>query len=80
MSSAKNKLIRLLVPFIIFGIIYVAPVMVLCGFTDESYFSYCVNGILLARNSRHLWYLIVLFEIFAASIFIKPTIQKRICI
>ena len=51
--------------------------MVLCGFTDESYFSYCVNGILLARNSRHLWYLIVLFEIFAASIFIKPTIQKK---
>ena len=50
----KNKVVRLLIPFIFFGFFYVAPVMVLCGFTESSYFSYCVNGIILVKNSK-LW-------------------------
>lgn len=73
----KNKVVRLLIPFIFFGFFYVAPVMVLCGFTESSYFSYCVNGIILVKNSRHLWYLTVLFEIFVATIVVKPIIQKK---
>ena len=60
-----------------FGIAYVAPVMVLFHFTDKSYFSYCVNGILLVRDSRHLWFLVVLLEIFCVCAVMKKQIQKK---
>ena len=51
----KNKAIRLLIPYLFFGICYVAPVMCLLGFTDQSYLRYCWDGIVLAHNNRHLW-------------------------
>jgi fucose 4-O-acetylase-like acetyltransferase len=59
-----NKVLRLLVPYLFFGLLYVAPIMVALGFADSSYAEYCLNGILLCKNSRHLWYLVVLFEVF----------------
>lgn len=62
----QNKVLRLLVPYLFFGLLYVAPVMVACGFTRASYADYCFNGILLCKDSRHLWYLTVLFEVFMA--------------
>lgn len=72
----KNKLVRLMIPYLFFGIAYVAPVMVLFHFTDKSYFSYCVNGILLVRDSRHLWFLVVLIEIFCVCAAARGRIQK----
>lgn len=72
----KNKLVRLMIPYLFFGIAYVAPVMVLFHFTDKSYFSYCVNGILLVRDSRHLWFLVVLLEIFCVCAAARGRIQK----
>lgn len=60
----KNKAMRLLVPYLFFGLAYVAPVMVLFGFTDASYAAYCFKDILLGEDPRHLWYLAVLFEVF----------------
>ena len=50
----KNKAVRLLIPYLFFGICYVAPVMCLLGFTDQSYLHYCWDGIVLAHNNRHL--------------------------
>lgn len=73
----KNKFVRLMIPYLFFGIAYVAPVMVLFHFTDKSYFSYCVNGILLVRDSRHLWFLVVLLEIFCVCAVMKKQIQKK---
>lgn len=73
----KNKIIRLLLPYIFFGLFYVAPIMVLYNFTSDSYIKYCFNGILLVNNSRHLWYLVVLFEIFLISILLKNIIIKK---
>lgn len=60
----KNKAMRLLVPYLFFGLAYVAPVMVFFRFTDASYAAYCFKDILLGENPRHLWYLAVLFEVF----------------
>ncbi len=60
----KNKVLRLLVPYLFFGLAYVAPVMVFFGFTDASYAAYCCKDILLGEDPRHLWYLAVLFEVF----------------
>ena len=41
----KNKAVRLLIPYLFFGICYVAPVMCLLGFTDQSYLRYCWDAL-----------------------------------
>lgn len=73
--SFKNfvlkKFKRLMAPYLFFGIFYVAPVMVTLNFTEENYFEYVLNGILLANNSRHLWFLISLFGIFCMVEFVR---------
>lgn len=38
-----NKIKRLLVPYFFFGILYVAPTMVLLNVTNDSYFVYCLT-------------------------------------
>lgn len=73
----KNKTIRLIIPYLFFGMFYVAPTMVLLRFTSETYLQYCYSGIMLVHNSRHLWYIIVLFEIFIISALSKPLLQKK---
>lgn len=72
----ENKVLRLLVPYLFFGLLYVAPVMVALGFADSSYAGYCLNGILLCRNPRHLWYLVVLFEVFLGCAMGGKVIRK----
>ncbi|MGM9567582.1 MAG: acyltransferase family protein [Clostridia bacterium] len=61
---AKKKAVRLLVPYGIFGVFIVLPVLVFCGLIDSSrwysFFWNLING----RDVRHLWYLYDLFFIF----------------
>lgn len=54
---------RLMIPYIIFGLFYVAPFLVLWGYRDN-YFSYVYDGIILSHDARHLWYVWALFNIF----------------
>lgn len=81
-NFVSNKAKRLMLPYMIFGILYVAPVMIGFGFTTDNFFSYVANGILLSTNSRHLWYLFCLFNIFiifyGAEIYVKklPAVIK----
>ncbi len=70
-----NKMKRLLIPYLFFGLFYVAPVMVVYGFTGDSYFKYCFYGILLSRDSRHLWYIGTLFGIFVVSLFANKIVK-----
>lgn len=72
----KNKAVRLLIPYYLFGFIYVAPVMIIFHFTDSGYLEYCVNGIFLVKNSRHLWFIFTLFLIFLICALTKKIIQK----
>lgn len=65
--TITQKIKRLLVPYFLFGILYVAPVMVLLGFTQQSFGVYCWEGIVLSLNARHLWFLPALFLIFVAA-------------
>ena len=73
----KNKFTRLIIPFLFWGILYVAPIMTFFKFTEDSYIKYCINGILLMNNTRHLWYIAVLFEIFIICSLVKKVLQKR---
>ena len=72
-----NKGKRLLIPYLVFGLAYVAPVMVFFHFTDSSYIKYCIGGLFFVQNSRHLWYIIVLFEIFFVCAFLRKLLLKK---
>lgn len=72
----RSKAKRLLIPYFAFGFLYVAPVMCLLNLSSDNYLTYCLNGILLSQNSRHLWYLLALFWIFLFAVLIKPIYQK----
>ena len=56
-SFLAGKARRLLVPYLVVGLLLVAPVVVACGYTEEDFFGYALNGVLLGRDARHLWYL-----------------------
>ncbi len=72
----KKKARRLMVPYFAVGVLVVAPVMELLGLTEQNYFVYCLDGIVLSRNSRHLWFLFALFLIFVLAAALKPFIEK----
>lgn len=59
----KKKSQRLLVPYVIFGFFIMVPLMVGCHYR-EGIVDYAYHGILLSKDSRHLWYVLALFEIF----------------
>ncbi len=71
-----TKAQRLLIPYFFFGIFIVAPVIVGFGFTQRSYGSYVLHGILLSEDSRHLWYVLALFWVFVFSIGFRPLLEK----
>lgn len=73
---AATKAKRLLVPYLAFGVLNVAPVMVLLGITGQSFFEYVVHGILLGGNSRHLWFLLSLFTMFLITRMGKPLMER----
>lgn len=74
-----NKAKRLLIPYIFWGIFVVAPVMVLLNLTELNYINYCVNNIILCKDSRHLWYVVTLFFIFLIAIYIRR-VENNICL
>lgn len=65
-----NKFKRLIIPYFIFGLFYVTPVMILFKFTDDSLVSYVIKNIFLCVDSRHLWFLYYLFIYFILYYFI----------
>ena len=71
-----GKLRRLGVPYLFFGLCTVAPVVVLCGYTDEPFFRFCLRGILLGYDSRHLWFLLVLLLLFVSTLALKPLVKR----
>lgn len=75
----KNKAKRLLVPYAVFGLAYVAPVMYKFGFVQSGFLSYCLNGIVLGQNNRHLWYVLSLFIIFVFCAVINKLPKKLSC-
>lgn len=75
-SFIVKKAKRLMLPYLAWGILYVTPVMVLLGFTEQAPISYIVDGILCSNNSRHLWFLWALFVISAGGRLIQPLAQR----
>ena len=66
----KNKIKRLLLPFIIFSVLYTLPLKYLSNyFIDISFIKAFIGQVFLLGNS-HLWYLYALFVIFLISYYI----------
>ena len=62
-SLIVNKLKRLIVPFLFIGIFYSIPMKYIIGMADGNIFSN-VKSFVLGLNTGHLWYLLMLFNIF----------------
>lgn len=69
-----------MIPYFVWGILYVMPVMVLLGITDLAPAEYILQGILCCRDSRHLWFLWALFFVSVCIRFLQPFIERgKIC-
>lgn len=69
-----KKAKRLLVPYFIFGLLLVL-LMCGCGFR-VSFLDYAYNGLLLSKDSRHLWFVLMLFEVFIIFYIVNFCIEK----
>lgn len=76
LSFVKNKFKRLLVPYFVIGIGYVAPVMIILNLTQWSFGEYVYKGLFLGMNSRHLWFLWTLFFCFLMVRLMKKILDK----
>lgn len=71
----KSKLRKLGVPYLVFGVLYISPVLYALGLA-ESFPSQVFRGILLGYDARHLWFLPALFWIFVIHSFLRPLLVK----
>lgn len=69
-----NKARRLLIPYLFWGLVIMLPLMVCCGFRD-SFFDYAFDGIILSHDSRHLWFVLMLFEVFIVFWMLRKLIE-----
>lgn len=70
----SKKFKRLLIPYLVFGIFLVA-LMVGCGFREDI-LDYAYNGVLLSKDSRHLWFVLMLFEVFIVFWIMSKCVEK----
>ena len=58
-----SKFKRLIVPFLFIGILYSIPIKYIIGMIEGNIFSN-IKSFILGLNTGHLWYLLMLFDIF----------------
>ena len=73
----KKKVKRLLIPYWIFSVFMVLPVVVFCGLWDSSRWYFFFWNLFSGRNVRHLWYLYDLFVIFLIFWFFRRHVTGR---
>jgi len=71
-----NKFMRLMVPYYVFSVFMVAPIVVGLNVTYWDFGEFLIKGTLLGGLTRHLWFCISLFVIFIICALIKDTLQK----
>ncbi len=72
-----KKAKRLLLPYVVYGLLVVVPVVYFCGLSDKSIPQAWLQDIGLAIQPRHLWYVFVLFEIFILTVPLRSLCEKR---
>lgn len=72
----RNKAARLLIPYIFFAIVVVLPTLYYCNLIEGNFWNYNFNTFVLVKNPRHLWYLIMLFNLLVLINFCEKYIFK----
>ncbi|MGH4120747.1 acyltransferase family protein [Clostridium sp.] len=75
----SNKIKRLLVPYICVAVMYVVPIRVMTGYkgySGNNIFEIIYKYIMTGLDAGHLWYLIVIFEIFIVFYLFEFIINK----
>lgn len=75
-SLIINKFKRLILPFLFVGIIYSIPIKYIIGMTEGNIFSN-IKSFILGSNTGHLWYLLMLFDIFIIFYLYEKFILNR---
>ena len=73
----KKKAKRLLIPYVVFGLLLIF-LMCGCGFRSNLC-DYIFNGVLLSKDSRHLWFVLMLFEVFVLFYLMNRCLQLFHC-
>lgn len=73
----KKKAKRLLIPYVVFGLLLIF-LMFGCGLRSNLS-DYIINGILLSKDSRHLWFVLMLFEVFVLFYLMNRCLQMLHC-
>lgn len=75
-TFVKGKAKRIVVPYLLIGIFYVIPIrMLLQGDSEQSLWNVIVIGILLSKNAGHLWFLLMLFNLFLVFRLLEPMLD-----
>lgn len=81
-TFVKKKAFRLLLPYLIFGILVVPPVLMVCGLLEAEKAHTFLWSLISGSGVRHLWYLYCLFLIFllmwALRRFLIPQNAKKV--
>lgn len=72
----RTKTRRLLIPYLVFGTLWVAPAMWVVGLAQNP-IKYVGEGILLSLDPRHLWFLLALFIISVACWMVRRTLDSH---
>lgn len=72
----KNKIKRLLIPFILIGIVWMIPIKYIINYYKEGHLPTIFIKFILGIDIGHLWYLIALFLIFMIFYLIRKQIEK----
>lgn len=76
-----KKIKRLIVPYLLIGILWVIPLRYLCRYVPYLKHNFLYNvvfGILLGKDNGHLWFILALFFIFITSFFIEKFLKNDI--
>lgn len=76
----KNKLKRLIIPYIIIGVLWVYPIRIISqynGFTKHSWIYNIFVNIILGADNGHLWFLPALFSMFIISYILEKYIKNN---
>lgn len=76
----KNKFKRLIIPYLIIGILWVYPIRIISnysGFVGHSFLYNIIINIILGLDNGHLWFLPSLFFMFIISYFLEKYVKNR---
>lgn len=71
-----NKLMRLIIPYFIFLLLFVNPVMLYVNKLDGDLHDVLLNNLLFQGDTRHLWFLPVLFGCFIVMYAFRKVIER----